>query len=128
MKKIILVVFSFLFIHIAKAQESTLTINNQTITDNVIGKWRLMSSNPSDAVNLVKGFIVKGPGYGEITKGNSAEDSKPVVSKIFAQGNNSICFSDAEGNRTTLKVSVLRKDQLTVTDGKASFIYVKEGK
>jgi hypothetical protein len=123
MKKIIFALFLGLFITQAHAQRNNeLVLNNQTIQDNLKGNWTLISVQPSDANVEIRGMNFKGVGYGEILK---MKDGKltPVISKIFATNNNSITFSDADGNRIMYKVLSMSKSTMQLTDGTVTMTF-----
>jgi hypothetical protein len=125
MKKIVIFIMVIFLSNIAIAQRSqqSVNINNTAITETVTGKWKMISVQPSDKAVAIKAFEVQGPGYGQIVK---TDGGATVVSKIFAQNNNSIKFYDAEGNNFGYTIISLTSSKMVVSDGSATITFAKQ--
>jgi Lipocalin-like domain len=117
MKKIIMTGMLAIISLVAVAQKGEIVLNSQNITATVVGKWNVVSIQPSDKVSSINYIDVKGPGFGEVGKRNDQNEIKPVISKIFAANNNVLIISDADGKRTQYTIKNLSASTMVMTDG-----------
>jgi hypothetical protein len=110
--------------HAQKNNEVTITSAN--IESTLTGKWNMEKVQPNDKGVIIKGFTMKGAGYGEIIKGDAQGGSKIIVSKIFGMNQNAICFADGEGSRIVYKIISITKSTMCLTDGVYTIDFTKE--
>lgn len=123
MRAIILFVFLSLAAATTYAQSKELNINATTLNEVVVGKWILTNVDPAGAAPFQE-FQVKGPGFGDVSKLRDDKKIEKIISKIVLS-NNSVTFSDADGDRYTFKVLELTKNTIKLSDGKVTCFYSK---
>jgi hypothetical protein len=127
MKKIIIATFIMLStINIYAQKSSDLAITSANIETVLTGKWNMVRVQPKDKLVMIKGFTMKGTGYGEIIKTNDDGTNKTIISKIFGLNQNSIVFADGEGMRVVYKIVTMSKNAMQLTDGVATLDFIKE--
>jgi hypothetical protein len=125
----ILIIASLLFLNcnnLLAQKNNELLISAANIESVLSGKWNLVNIQPKDKGAVIKGFEMKGTGYGEIQKGADDGSTKVVVSKIYQLNQNSICFADGEGTRLVYKIVNMSKSYLRVTDGVYTLDFAKQ--
>jgi hypothetical protein len=122
----LLIGVGLLFSSTANAQDGGILINNKTIEECLIGKWAVIRVRPNDKAVSLRGFTMKGTGYGEIESVAENNSTKKVLGRIFALNNNSIVFTDNEGHRIIYKVEYLTKTMIQLTDGTNSVDIAKQ--
>jgi hypothetical protein len=124
MRKILMTAIAALISFSALAQKGELVLNNQTITNTVVGKWNVVSVQPSDKVSNITYIVVKGPGFGEIGKRKDGNEVA-VVSKIFAANNSQLVLNDADGTRSQFTIKSLTTTQMILSDGTVTLTLYK---
>jgi hypothetical protein len=127
MKKIIIACLMMLSAANMYAQKNNeIAINAANIETVLNGKWTMTKVQPKDKDVLIKGFEMKGTGYGEILKTSPDGTTKMVICKIFGINQNSIVFADADGSRVVYKIVMMSKNAMQLTDGVATLDFIKE--
>jgi hypothetical protein len=107
-------------------KQNTVAITAANIESTLNGSWKIARVSPSDKQVSIQSFVLKGAGYGEITKSIDKGLVKTVFSKIYGINQNAIIFADAEGVRVVYKIIELQKNLIRLSDGEATIDYVKE--
>ena len=124
-KTLLMLFFTVAALQVFAQKNNPLIINNETISNTLNGKWELTNAQPNTNEVLYAGFELKGVGYGEVTKKGDTK-SAPIISKITANNNTDIVFSDAEGIRTSYKIESMSKTVLVLSVGKSILTYTKK--
>jgi hypothetical protein len=125
MKQIIMTAIVALISFSAMAQKGELVLNNQTITNTVVGRWNVVSVQPSDKASPITYINVKGPGFGEIGKRKDDKEAA-VVSKIFAANNSQLVISAADGVRSQFTIQSMTATQMILSDGSVTLTLYKQ--
>jgi hypothetical protein len=127
MKKLIIAcLLSLSALNINAQKNNDIAITGANIETVLTGKWNMVKVQPKDKAIAIKGFEMKGTGYGEIAKTNEDGTSKNVICKIYGVNQNSIVFADGEGMRIVYKIISMSKSAMQLSDGVATLDFIKE--
>jgi hypothetical protein len=127
MKKLILLsILSLGIVNIYAQKNNNIVITAANIEAALTGNWIMAKIQPDDKGVFIKGFTMKGTGFGDILKNSGTGETKTIISKIFGFNQNSICFVDGDGERIVYKIVSMTKNYMQLTDGDRTIDFLRK--